>query len=119
MTLSCGHAIGYKLSSAHRPACLACTPPRTRPNAIGIVQPDGSLMTAVRLRAGQLRASMAAQRSATLAHTRHAWPDGGWEEVDEAYLGPIGPDGWPVNSTAGLLGKERIGRFTGLLRVSR
>lgn len=95
MTLSCGHALGYKLTSAHRPACLACTPPHSRPTAVGLVQPDHSLLTVADILAHRMRTNRAAAARDCLANTRRLWPDGGWEITD---AGPCDAAGWPLGS---------------------
>ena len=106
MSLSCGHAIVYRQTVAHRPVCLACTPPvGRRAYTIGLALPGGRILTLADIRQQQLVTNRRGRERVLLAHMSEAWPEGDWvlappEERD--------CDGWPRYSVGGVVYHKKL-----------
>lgn len=92
--LPCGHAILYQQYGVGPYKCLLCNPPPRQPDFIGLLQADGSVLSAEDLLELQRRRNTEGAEKSVAAILAEQWPDGDWKFIHPR----CGAEGWPLDT---------------------
>lgn len=93
ISMTCEHPLRYQPFSVGPWGCPVCVPPTRTPWAVGILQPDGTILSVEDMRACRRLRNQQGADARILA-----WAGPEWEVIHPL----CGPDGWPVDSVAGV-----------------
>ena len=110
----CAHAIFYELRPGYPLRCAVCFPPSRPPRRLGLLQPDGAILTAQDLADQRDMRCVQAAASDRIDLIRSVM-GGDWELLELE----TGPDGWPIDSKPMVIYPERGGLLALRKKISR